>query len=594
MNKSKIGVFFLMAIVFANFSNAQTLDEGRKFLYNEKFNSAKQTFEKLIAANANNVDAVYWLGQTMIADNDNKDIAGAKALYLKTLAANSNSALLTAGVGHMELLEGNTADARNRFETAISLSAGKNVAVLNAAGFANADFDSKLGDANFAIEKLKQATAIKGMKDPDVWCNLGDAYRKLPDGAAALTAYETALTLDSKYARAKYRIGRIYQTQGAAQQDLFFKFYNEAIALDVNYSPVYFTLFQYYYSINVNKSADYLEKYLTAKGSDELNACYLRTALKASQGLYQETINKGKECIASGGATPNPKLYGIIAYQYNKLGDSINAKLGDSVNAKLNYENAKLYFQEFFKRENPSKIGPADYETYAMVLLKFPGNETLAGTYIDKAVESAAREDEKVILLKSLASTYEKRKLFNDAALWYKKVVDLRKITTKTDLFNTGYSFYRSGNPQKTIEIFNQYTQKFPDDILGHYWVGKASSVIDTTMTLALANPSYEKVILLGEALTDKTKNKTQIMTAYKYMIAYMANIKKDKVAALAYCDKALLLDPTDADVINNKESISKMNMNPTPTKPIPKLTVKPVTPVKPAGTKPLAKAPVK
>jgi len=579
MNKSKIGVFFLMAIVFANFSNAQTLDEGRKFLYNEKFNSAKQTFEKLIAANANNVDAVYWLGQTMIADNDNKDIAGAKALFLKTLAANSNSALLTAGVGHMELLEGNTADARNRFETAISLSAGKNVAVLNAAGFANADFDSKLGDANFAIEKLKQATAIKGMKDPDVWCNLGDAYRKLPDGAAALTAYETALTLDSKYARAKYRIGRIYQTQGAAQQDLFFKFYNEAIALDVNYSPVYFTLFQYYYSINVNKSADYLEKYLTAKGSDEVNACYLRTALKASQGLYQETINKGKECIAAGGATPNPKIYGIIAYQYNKLGDSINAK---------------LYFEEFFKRENANKIGPADYETYAMVLLKFPGNEILAGIFIDKAVELAVTEDEKVILLKSLASTYEKRKLFNDAALWYKKVVDLRKISTKTDLFNTGYSFYRSGNPQKTVDIFNTYTQKFPDDILGHYWIGKASSVIDTTMTLALAIPSYEKVILLGEALTDKTKNKTQIMTAYKYMIAYMANIKKDKVAALAYCDKALLLDPTDADVINNKESISKMNMNPTPTKPIPKLTVKPVTPVKPAGTKPPAKAPVK
>ena len=66
-----------------------------------------------------------------------------------------------------------------------------------------------------------------------------------------------------------------------------------------------------------------------------------------------------------------------------------------------------------------------------MVLLKFPGNEILAGTFIDKAVELAVTEDEKVILLKTLASTYEKRKLFNDAALWYKKVVDLRKITTK-------------------------------------------------------------------------------------------------------------------------------------------------------------------
>ncbi len=573
MNKFKSGVLLLMAIVFANFSKAQTLDEGRKILYYEKFISAKQTFEKLLASNPNNVDAAYWLGQTMIADNDNKDVAGAKALYLKTLAANSNSALLTAGVGHMELLEGKTQDARNRFETAISLSQGKNAAVLNAVGFANADFDSKLGDANYAVDKLKQATVIKGMKDPDVWCNLGDAYRKLPDGAAALTAYETALMLDPKYARAKYRIGRIYQTQGASQQDIFLKYYNEAITLDANYSPVYFTLQQYYYAINVNKSADYLEKYLTAKGSDEVNACYLRTALKAAQGLYQETIDKAKACIAAG--STDARLWGITAYQYNKIGDSANAK---------------LYFDDYFKKQNPAKLGPTDYSTYAEVLLKFPGNEALAGTFIDKAVEVAPTEEEKVALLKLLASTYEKRKQFNDAALWYKKIIDLRKMPSKTDLFNTGYSFYRSGNPQSTVDIFNIYTQKYPDDILGYYWVGKASSVIDSTMTLSLANPSYEKVIQLGEALTDKTKSKTQVMTAYKYMIAYMANIKKDKVAALAFCDKALLLDPADADVISYKEVIPKMNMSATPPKTTPK-----ATPAKPAGTKtPVKAAPVK
>jgi tetratricopeptide (TPR) repeat protein len=576
MNKFKSGVLLLVAIVFANFSKAQTLDEGRKFLYYEKFISAKQTFEKLLAANPNNVDAAYWLGQTMIADNDNKDVAGAKAFYLKTLAANSNSALLTAGVGHMELLEGKTADARNRFETAISLSGGKNAPVLNAVGFANADFDSKLGDANYAIDKLKQATALKGMKDPDVWTNLGDAYRKIQDGGEAQTAYEKALELDAKYARARYRIGRIYQTQGATQQEIFMKHYNDAIALDANYSPVYFTLYQYYYDINVNKSADYLEKYLTAKGNDETNACYLRTALKAAQGQYQGAIDKAKECIAAGGANPNPKLYGIMAYQYNKIGDSVNAKLA---------------FDEYFKRQNPAKLGPTDYSTYAEVLLKFPGNEALAGTFIDKAVEVAATEEEKVTLLKSLASTYEKRKQFNDAALWYKKIVDLRKTPSKTDIFNTGYSFYRSGNPQKTVETFNIFTQKYPEDILGYYWVGKASSVIDSTMTLSLANPSYEKVIQLGEALTDKTKSKTQIMTAYKYMIAYMANIKKDKAAALAFCDKALLLDPTDADVISYKDVIPKMNMSAAP----PKQTPKPTTPAKPAGTKPPAKAaPVK
>ena len=106
-------------MLFVNFVKAQSIEDGKKFLYYEKYKSAKNVFEKLVAANPNNVDAVYWLGQTMIRPDDNKDIAGAKALYQKTLAANSNSALLTAGMGHIELLEGKTQDARNRFETAI-------------------------------------------------------------------------------------------------------------------------------------------------------------------------------------------------------------------------------------------------------------------------------------------------------------------------------------------------------------------------------------------------------------------------------------------------------------------------------------------
>jgi tetratricopeptide (TPR) repeat protein len=565
MNKSKIGVLLFVAVLFGNFSKAQTLEEGRKQLYYEKFISAKATFEKLLVANPNNVDAAYWLGQTLIADNDNKDVAGAKALYLKTLTANSNSALLTAGVGHMELLEGKTADARNRFETAISLSGAKNASVLNAVGFANADFDSKLGDANYAIDKLKQATALKGMKDPDVWTNLGDAYRKIQDGGEAQTAYEKALSLDPKYARARYRIGRIFQTQGQQQEEIYMRHYNEAIAIDPSYCPVYFTLQQYYYAINVNKSADYLEKYLGCKGTDEPNACYLRTALKAAQGQYQAAIDKGKDCIATG--DKNPKIPGIIAYQYNKLGDSINAK---------------LYFDEFFKKENPSKIGPADYETYAMVLLKFPGNESLAGTFIDKAVELAKTEEEKVALLKSLASTYEKRKQFKDAADWYKKLVMIRKAPTKTDLYNTGYNYYRIGQYNPSIEMFNLYAQKYPEDIFGHYFLGKANWAIDTLMTAGTANPFFEKAIAIGEAATDKSKVKNQLIGSYKYMIQYNTNIKKDKVAALAFCDKALAVDPAEAEIISMKDIISKMNMNATPPA-TPKITppTKTTTPAK-------------
>ncbi len=86
---------------------------------------------------------------------ENNDIAGAKALYQKTLMNNSNSALLLAGMGHIELLEGKDQEARNRFETAISISQGKNKDVLNAVGFANVQ--AKNGDADYAVQKLKQA-----------------------------------------------------------------------------------------------------------------------------------------------------------------------------------------------------------------------------------------------------------------------------------------------------------------------------------------------------------------------------------------------------------------------------------------------------
>ena len=569
MNKIKAVVFFVTTMIIANFVSAQNIDEGRKFLYNEKYKSAKAVFEKLLATNPNNVDAAYWLGQTLIANDENKDINGAKELYRKTLAANSSSALLTAGVGHIELLEGKTQDARNHFDIAISLSQGKSIPVLNAIGLANGNYDSKNGDPTYAIEKLKLATTLKGFKDPETYCLLGDAYRKFTDGGNAITAYQSAITLNPAYARAKYRAGKVYETQGYTQEEVYMKYYNDAIAADPNYIPVYKNLYLLFYKTNVIKSADYLEKYLTLMGDDEPNSCYYRSTIKYAQGLFAECITQTDACIAAGGATADVRLNGLKGYAYDKLNDSVNAKAS---------------FEKFFQLQQSEKIGPTDLETYAKTLLKFPGNEALAGTYIDKAVTLDSTEAGKVALLKSMAVKYELQKNYAEAANWYKKVIDVRKSPTRTDVFNAGYSYYRSGNPQTSIEVFNVFTQKFPEDILGYYWVGKASWVIDTTMTLGMANTAFDKVIQLGEPVVDKSKIKTQLMTAYKYMIIYNANIKKDKPAAINYTDRAFLLDSLDQEIISYRASIPKMNMSAVPAKP--KTEPKPVAP-KPAAIKP-------
>ena len=549
MKNLKFTLILLGSFLAVNFSNAQSIEDGKKFLYYEKFISAKNVFQQLLNANPANDEAAYWLGQTLIAPREDKDIAGAKAVYQKGLAANSNSALLNAGLGHVELLEGKTQEARNHFETAISLSSGKNIMVLDAVGFANGDFDSKLGDAAYAVEKLQQATNIKGFKDARILTDLGDAYRKIGDGGSAQRTYEAALVSDSKYARAKFRIGRIYQSQGETQRDIYLRYYDEAIAMDPNYTPVYFYLYQYYYETDVVKSAQYLDKYIAAKGSDETNACFLHAQMKYAQGSFAEAVTACDNCIAAS-ANPYPNIYGVKAYAAYKLGDSVNAKSA---------------FDMYFKKQNPAKIGPRDYDTYAKTLLKFPGNEALAGTFIDKAVELDSTEAGKVALLKSIASVYESRQQYTDAGDWYKKVLYIKKTPSKTDLYNAGYSYFRVGKFAPASEMFNLYTQKYPDDIFGYYMMGKSYWGIDTIMTYGLANNSFAKAIEVGEAYPDKSKIIPQLMGSYKYMIAYVANIDKNKDQALAFCDKALVVDAADQEVLTNKDVISKLTLKPNP-----------------------------
>lgn len=551
MKKLKFTLILLSSLMTVGLVNAQGIEEGKRFLYYEKFISAKNVFQGLLGANPANEEAAYWLGQTLLAPDEDKDLAGARSVYAKALAANPNSALLNAGMGHVELLEGKTQEARNHFETAISLSKGKSIEVLDAVGFANGDFDSKLGDGAYAVEKLQQATSIKGFKDARILTDLGDAYRKVGDGGSAQRTYEAALAIDPRYARAKYRIGRIYQSQGETQKDIFLGYYNEAIALDPAYTRVYFTLHQYYYETDVVKSAEYLNKYLASKGSDETNACFLQAQMKYAQGLFAETVTAANSCIAS---TPNPypNLYGLVAYSSYKLGDSLGAK------------NA---FEQYFQKQKPDKIGVRDRFTYGEVLLKFPGSEALAGSYIQQAVDQDSTEAGKVALLKSVASTYEKRGQYTEAGDWYKKVLNIKKTPTKNEIYNAGYSYYRIGKFAQASEVFDIYTQKYPDDIFGYYMMGKCYWGIDTTMAYGLANNAFAKAIQVGEAYPDKSKILAQLMGSYKYMIAYGANIEKNKELALSFADKALLVDATDQEVLTNKDIISKITFKPN-TKP--------------------------
>jgi tetratricopeptide (TPR) repeat protein len=534
MGKIKIMSLLVSLLFTGQILSAQSVEDGKRFLYYERYNSAKDVFNKLSTANPNNAEAAYWLGQTYLAEDDS---VAAKTLYQKTLAANPNAPLMLVAMGQIALMENQKNDAKNRFETALSLTKNKDFNVVNA--IARANVDARNGDAVYAIEKLKMIPENK--RTAEMWTTLGDAYRKMTDGANAQVSYQSALTVDPNYARASFMIGRLYQTQGFSQESFYMRYFNEAITKDAKFAPVYSWLSEYYYKRDINKAREYLDKYIAVADADSKNCYYQASFLYASK-QYQPAIAKSNECIAAGGQSPYPSLYGLKAFAYDKLGDTANAK---------------TFFETYFQKQKPENLLSGDYATYGRVLLKFPGNEAKASEYIQKAITLDTLEENKIEYITSVANSYLASQNFYEAGNWYTKLLSVKKNPTKTDLYNAGFNYYKGANYKSADSLFTVYQQKYNDDVLGYYYGAIVKANIDSSSALGLALPDYQKLIEVASKLPDTARGKQLQITGLKYMVNYNYNVKKDKAATLAVIERILALDPNDETAKANQAALN-------------------------------------
>ena len=534
--------FVTMVVLGSNVLFAQSVEQGRKFFYYERFKSARENFEKVLAANPNNIDATYWLGQTML---EQKDSVAAKNLYQKFLTQNGNAPLIIVGAGELELREGKTNDARQRFETAISLTKGKDIEVMNAIGRANVD--TKAGDANYAIEKLNLATQIKGFKDPETYLILGDAYRKLTDGGNAITSYNKALGLDPKLAAAKHKIGKVYLTQ--RNTDFFIPAFEDAVKLDPAYAPTYFELFYYWYFRDVNKAAPYLDSYI-ANTDQGPEAEYLKTDFLYASGKHAEAKEKALSLISQQGTKVAPRMYKLVAYACDTLKDMACAN---------------KYMADYFAKQSPDEVLSADFEELANINTKTPGSEAQAFVNLQKAVEKDTVVENKVKYINKAAALAKKMGDRKQEANWLGTAINLKPAPSQTDYFNWGMAHYQAGNYKTADSVFcGLYQTKFPDQIYGYLWCAKSKLAQDTTMALGLAAPAYEKLGEMAMKL-DSVKFKAQATSAWTLLTTYYNDVKKDSKTALAYVDRILQVDPTNAFALQVKPILQKASSKPAP-----------------------------
>jgi len=545
MKMLKITIPVLMAGLLGTANlKAQSIPEGINHLYAERNKSAKETFDKLVATNPNNLEAVYWLGQTYLAM---EDVKSARDLYSKTLQANGNAPLLLAGMGHVNLIDGKKDEARQMFETAINLSTGKkgvDVSILNAIGRANVD--AKEGDVAYAIDKLKTA-AQKDPKNADVFLNLGDAYRKAHEGGQAVTNYDMAASANPAMARATYRKAMVYYTQ--KNWELVTDLLKKATTIDPKFAPAYYELYYYYLGkLDFNTAQDYANKYIANTDPDPQND-YLVASTCLVKKDYDCAINTAKGVISKAGEQTKPRTYKVLAYAYVGKGDTAGAK---------------EYIDQYFAKGKEEELIPQDYILKGQIY----GNNDPNIVY-DSYVKAATMD-----------SVYEsKMKTIQDGIDWAKaknnKILEgqlrlLQSANKKTpncaDAFFSGLAFYQGTDYKRADSLFKLYIGCAPDSLYGYYYDARANLALDTTLSVEpyLTNMvnGFKKTLELGVNYKEKFKN--QAVASSQFLAAIYNNTKKNRDSAIYYLQKGLEFDPANTTLADFLHELQKPAGKPT------------------------------
>jgi Tfp pilus assembly protein PilF len=531
------------------------LAEGVKLLNYEKNKSALDFFKTALDKNPSDPETTFWYGQALLAQNYNgiptpEYIQKAKTLYQQALQAKGNDAWLLVGMAHIQSLEG--ADAaliKNNLELAITASniekgrnKGKhNPDIVSAIGRIYAELPMNL-DHQYAIDKLKEVISSYDELtiSPNLYMNLGINYLKLggENGGEAVSAFTKAIDRDAKNAYAYYRIGKVYQSQN--NKEIFEDNFNKAIAIDPAIAPVYVSLYTYYASIDTTKARRNLDLFLQNADKDPaFDYLYADYLFQVAQ--YEASLAKAKSLEASIGVTTYPRIAVLLAYNYDRKGDSVAAK---------------SYIEQFIGNNPIDKILPTDYDLAVKVLSKFPGTQASVAVILEKAIAADPSNKKNAQKLYKLGyEMFEKANMYSDASKWYAQYSAIRGVKDETYYYKTASIAINAKDGVTAASVAKEYIAAFPDKSNGYLYNVKAAKLLDTANSLGIL---FEAVNIQNTYLVkDTEKNKQALINNYYTLIGYYNETKAYENAVLT-CDKVLELVPNDPTTLQIKGQLTK------------------------------------
>jgi tetratricopeptide (TPR) repeat protein len=562
-------VLLLSFYLTASLAIGQSLDEGKNHFYSQRYELADAVFKQVLEKNSSDPSVLFWAGQTKLEleKDSTKKAQLARTFFDNASKLTNANPLIMVGAGQADLLENKVNDARQKFESALTMTKGRkgdDVEILTAIAKAALAVKSEMLD--FIIERVNQQPE-KSQKSAELFVLLGDVVRKAKPGEAggeAFRNYQQALEVNSNFALASYRLAKLFDSQ--KNWELVYQYLSECVQKDPKFTPAYYELFYYYFYRRDFATAELqLQKFIETKQPEkDIQDEFLYSQLCWARGDFNCAITKAESVIAALGVNTKPRVYRLLADAFYQQADTLK-KQGNEEAASAAFTNAKKYSDLFFSKSGgeDDQVILYDYQLRADILDKTGGTpEEIVNTYL-QAVKVDTLANLKVDLLRKGADRFKargdslSRVLEGDLRT---QAISFKPNPSQRDYFDAGFAYYQGKAYEKADSIFTVFVGLFPEEPYGYMMEYNIQRAVDSTMEKGSAVPWALKYLEILEK--DTVKNAKTIIGVSGYLAAYNANILKDKDKALEYLRRMLALDPDNAAIQNNITILEKSAAN--------------------------------
>jgi tetratricopeptide (TPR) repeat protein len=534
--KKTLAGIALLVIGSASFGQVQDLNSALRMTYQEQFDAADKAFSELSAKEPANGKYYYYGGENQLASyfidptNIPFNAIAKKAIerYEKGIAANPNEPLNYVGLGKVELIQKDIAQAEVNFAKAkVFLPAKKVKSTLTKPEQATlyirlAEAYVQVGskDTGLVFDYLRKAEALDN-KNPELYLVRGDYwFYTLNNGSRAAENYKRAQDFSPNSTRARVRLGQLY-TRIRSYQDAL-NYYQEALTIDPSFAPAYLEMGFLYAKMNQQEeSKTNFKKYLDLSSSNI-----------AAQRRYANMLIQTEDY--KGAIDQINKIMAIDSISFNDL----NRALAYSYYEEKQFPQAKFYIKKFITNAPAEKITAKDYLYYGHILVK-NGEDSLG---INKLMDGFKLDTTNIDLLSEIATLYLKAKKPQDAGDTYKLKIQYTKGSVN-DYYKMGRAYFDAKNWSEADTSFAKVNRMSPDFEPAYLFRARVYSNLDPETKDGLAKPFYEK--LVEKASADSVKYSKDILEAYNYL-GYYFLVNKQYCESLAYWDKIVAIDPAN------------------------------------------------